>query len=82
MRLSVAYERDHVLHIHCDQEGRELLLDRVQKIRPGDHNDLATEAWGGGELTEEQLRRGEVLVHQINIYVDPVTAIPESGNQD
>src|SRR5690349_12553622 len=54
MILTVEWQAEQQeLDIVCDDEGLELLLDKLQKLKKGGgHTHLMTPSWAGDELTE------------------------------
>lgn len=57
--------KEGMVEIHCDKEGIELLIERLQKLSDhADHDHLMTPSWAGWELTEvKQGEQNELINH-------------------
>jgi len=56
------------LDIVCDDEGIDLLLDKLRKLkRTGGHAHLMTPSWAGDELTEEKQTEHGALINHVRI---------------
>lgn len=72
MLLTVEYQANvQELDIVCDDEGIELLMDRLRKLRDGGggHTHLMTPSWAGDELTEERQTEAGLLVNHVRIVL-------------
>lgn len=72
--LTIEYSGDGVGEIHFDEEGGELLMDRLSKLlrhKEPEHDHLMTPAWSGWELTEQKKNREADLVHMLNLRFWP-----------
>jgi hypothetical protein len=57
----------NVLEIHGNKEGLETLLERIKWIlERKDHDHLATESWGGDELSERKQHKDNTLINQVD----------------
>jgi hypothetical protein len=70
MLLTVEHN-DGGVEIHFDDEGRELLLKSISRLKPGDHDHLKTPAWAGTELTEEKQGPANALVNHLALRFWP-----------
>lgn len=75
MLLTVEYNPKGIVDIYMDEEGRNLLINSLNKLRDqigkGDHDHLMTPSWAGYELTEEKQSSDSELIHQLNIVLRP-----------
>jgi hypothetical protein len=56
--------------LDCDKEGIEYLIQRLKvQISEGDHEHLFSPAWGGWELSGDEVRPGHLPVHHLRITV-------------
>jgi len=70
MLLSVEFQPDHELDIICDEDGIELLIDKLSKLKKnGGHAHLMTPSWAGDELTEDRYSDNSVLVNHVRIVL-------------
>lgn len=63
--LTFETDADGVLEVNFDAAGRDELVAIIQRVRPGDHEHVATPAWGGDSLTETFLNPDLTPIHQI-----------------
>lgn len=71
--MTVEY-RDGIVEVHFDEEGAELLADRLLRFaRRGerDHDHFMTPSWAGWELSEERLNPKAELVNKLNLRFWP-----------
>jgi hypothetical protein len=72
MLLTVEYDPKGVIEVHCDEEGLNLIIERLATLRQrGGHEHLMTPAWGGNELTEEKQSAEKELVNHLKIILWP-----------
>jgi len=70
MLLSVEFQPDQELNIICDEDGIELLIDKLSKLKKnGGHTHLMTPSWAGDELTEDRYSENAVLVNHVRIVL-------------
>ena len=66
--LTFEYQKDGIVNVFMDEEGRDLLLSTLNSFKkPGDHDHLMTPSWSGWELDEERHNEANLLIHQVNI---------------
>jgi len=69
MLLTVEYN-DDVLEMFCDEQGIDLLIEKLNVLKKqGGHDHLMTPSWAGNELTEERQNLKSKLVNQLNIFL-------------
>jgi hypothetical protein len=71
MLLTVEYDGEGIVELHLDEEGLDLLVDRLMKLRrhnEPEHDHLMTPSWAGWELTEEKQGAKNQLANQLNIF--------------
>lgn len=76
-----------VVSIYGDRDGLISLLSDIALLarEPGEDLHLRTPSWGGREreLTEDRPGKGEILVHQLNVYrFDQVSLTPDDVSED
>ena len=72
MLLTVEYNKEDGVEIHCDSEGLELLVSKLNVLKQhGGHEHLMTPAWAGTELTEEKQGDGNELINHLKILLWP-----------
>jgi len=70
MLLSIEFQRDQELDIICDEDGIELLIDKLSRLKKnGGHTHLKTPSWAGDELTEDRYSENAVLVNHVRIVL-------------
>ena len=69
MLLTVEWQAEQQeLDIVCDDEGLDLLLDKLQRLKKGGgHTHLMTPSWAGDELTEEKQTEHGSLINHVRI---------------
>lgn len=73
MLLTVEFV-DEVVEIHADEEGIDLLIDRLMKLRKHktpEHDHFMTESWSGWELTEKKQSLNSELVNHLRVNFRP-----------
>ncbi len=74
MLLTVEYDGESVVELHLDEEGLDLLVDRLMKLRKHnepEHDHLMTPSWAGWELTEEKQDAENELINHLTIFCHP-----------
>lgn len=75
MLITVEYNTKGVVEIYMDDEGLNLLIDRLTKLKrhsgKGEHDHLMTSAWSGWELAEQVHGDGNELVHHLCLILKP-----------
>ncbi len=74
MLFTVELAGESVAEIHLDEEGLDLLADRLMKLRrhqDPEHDHLMTPSWAGTELTEDKQGEGNDLIHMLTVYYHP-----------
>jgi hypothetical protein len=69
--LTVELVEEGVAEVHLDEEGLDLLVDRLTKLRghqESEHDHLMTPSWAGTELTEEKQGADNDLIHMLTVY--------------
>jgi hypothetical protein len=72
--FSVEYENGSEVRIHLDPQGGDQLvslLTRLLASRKKEHIHLATDAWGGAELTEDPSSEGSEKINMLTIHFWP-----------
>lgn len=74
MLFAVEVVEGGVAEVYLDEEGLDLLVDRLEKLReharPG-HDHLMTPSWVGTELTEGKQGAHNELVHMLTLHYRP-----------
>ena len=73
MLLTVEFA-DEIVEIHSDEEGLDLLIDRLLALRRHkipEHDHLMTESWAGWELTEEKQSPDSKLINHLRVNFWP-----------
>ena len=74
MLFTVEIVEESVAEIHLDEEGLDLLIDRLTKLRrhqEPEHEHLMTPSWAGTELTEDKQSADNDLIHMLTVYYHP-----------
>lgn len=66
--LTFEYGPDNCVEITVDDRGAKDLVSILERLTPGDHEHLLTEAWGGFPLTENFPNSDFVPVHKVTIH--------------
>lgn len=63
-------ENDSEVEIYLDDEGIQLLLNRLELLKTEKgHDHFMTEAWAGNELTEKKVVPSNILVNHLRITI-------------
>ena len=74
MLFTVELVKEGVAEVHLDEEGLDLLVERLSKLRKHqepDHDHLMTPSWAGTELTEDKQSADNDLIHMLTVYYHP-----------
>ncbi len=73
MLLSFEYNRNGVIEIFMDEDGREELVKSLQRLSTAnaeiDHDHLMTPSWAGAELTEELQNPANELINKVTVFL-------------
>ena len=74
MLFTVELVEHSVAEVHLDEEGLDLLVERLSKLRrhqEPEHDHLMTPSWAGTELTEDKQGAENDLIHMLTVYYHP-----------
>ena len=74
MLFTVELVQDSVAEVHLDEEGLDLLVDRLTKLgrhQEPEHDHLMTPSWAGTEQTEDNQGADNDLIHMLTVYYHP-----------
>jgi hypothetical protein len=73
MILTFEYNRNGVVEIFMDGEGREVLMKTLRSLSTANadisHDHLMTPSWGGAELTEELQNPANELINKVTVFL-------------
>jgi hypothetical protein len=72
--FTVEFVEGSVAEVHLDEDGLDLLVDRLTKLRrhqEPEHDHLMTPSWAGTGLTEDKQGTDNDLIHMLTVYYHP-----------
>jgi hypothetical protein len=73
MLLTFEYNRNGVVEIFMDEDGREKFVKSLQRLSTTnaeiDHDHLMTPSWAGIELTEELQNPANDLINKVTVFL-------------